>query len=289
MAAALASWFEVQLTLVSADFLHVREATVVRWRRYGKDRLYVTSADGVRLGWRDLLTGQDHIEAGAHAAEYQAALARRAVDTDQPSATSAEPAAPEPAFETVGASRPQLAGEDLATRRAGAAARERAVALRDAAPIRTLLARAMGVRTNERAWRLGADGEEKVAVQLARLTRNEPLWRVLHAVPVGERGADIDHVVIGPGGVFTLNAKHHPAGWVWVRGDTFIVNGTRHPYLRNSRFEATRAARLLNAACGFPVIVTGIVVPVDADRLLIKQPPADVRVVNRMALVTWLP
>jgi hypothetical protein len=36
-------------------------AVVVRWRRYGKDRLYVTAADGTKLGYRDLLSGQDHV------------------------------------------------------------------------------------------------------------------------------------------------------------------------------------------------------------------------------------
>jgi hypothetical protein len=32
---------------------------------------------------------------------------------------------------------------------------------------------------------------------------------VLHAVPVGDRGSDIDHVVIGHGGVYTVNTKTH--------------------------------------------------------------------------------
>ena len=110
----------------------------------------------------------------------------------------------------------------------------------------------------------------------------------MHAVPVGERGSDIDHVVIGPGGVFTLNAKHHPGGKLWVGGDTFMVNGQRHPYIRNSRHEAVRAGRLLTAACGFPVRVAGVVVPVGADKSMIKAQPDGVQVVNRMRLVDWL-
>jgi hypothetical protein len=66
-----------------------------------------------------------------------------------------------------------------------------------------------------------------------------------------------------------------------------LVNGHRHPYIRSSRFEAARASKLLSAACGFPVNVTGVVVPVGADQLTIKTPPADVRVGNRVALVGW--
>ena len=81
------------------------------------------------------------------------------------------------------------------------------MAHRQAAPVKTLLARVLGVHTDERAWRIGADGEEAVAARLAKLGGH---WRVLHAVPVGDRGSDIDHVVIGPAVVFTINSKHHP-------------------------------------------------------------------------------
>ena len=111
---------------------------------------------------------------------------------------------------------------------------------------------------------------------------------MLHAIPVGENGADIDHLVIGCGGVYTLNAKHHPGGKVWVAGNTFLVNGQRQPYLRNSRHEAQRASNLLTAACGFPVFAVGVVVPVGADDLTIKKAPDGVHVINRMRLARWL-
>lgn len=178
--------------------------------------------------------------------------------------------------------------EDLAARRPGAEAREQAVALRRAAPVRTFLARVLGVHTDERAWRVGADGEQKVADQLDKLIRRDPRWRVIHAIPVGDRGSDIDHLVIGPGGVYSLNAKHHPGAKVWVAGNTFMANGQRQPYLRNSRHEAERACKLLTAATGREVLVTGVVVPVGADDLVIKQAPIGVEVVNRMRLVKWL-
>jgi hypothetical protein len=49
-------------------------------------------------------------------------------------------------------------------------------------------------------------------------------------------------------GVFTINTKAHREAPVWVGGDTVMVNGRKHPYVRNSRHEATRAGRLLTAA-----------------------------------------
>lgn len=36
--------------------------TVRRWTRYGKDRLYVATADGVKVGWLDLVTGDTTVE-----------------------------------------------------------------------------------------------------------------------------------------------------------------------------------------------------------------------------------
>jgi len=131
----------------------------------------------------------------------------------------------------------------------------------------------VGAKTNERAWRIGADGEEAVADQLAKLG---PQWQVLHAVRVGDRGSDIDHVVIGPAGVFTVNAKHHPHANVWVGGDTFLVNGQRAPYVRNSRHEALRAAQLLTEQAGFPVEVTGVIAVIGAHKgFTVKKQPED--------------
>jgi hypothetical protein len=39
--------------------------TVARWRRYGNDRLYVSTVEGTRVGWHDLLSGETHVEATA--------------------------------------------------------------------------------------------------------------------------------------------------------------------------------------------------------------------------------
>lgn len=127
-----------------------------------------------------------------------------------------------------------------------------------------------------------------MAAQLAGLVRHDPRWRVLHAIPVGTHGADIDHLVIGPGGVFSLNAKHHPNAAVWVGGDAFLVQGRRHPYVRNSRHEAVRAGRLLSEASDVQTHVRGVIVPVKARSVKIKAMPADVAVVPWRQIGAWL-
>ena len=38
------------------------EFVLLRWRRHGKDRLYVARADGTKVGYWDLLTDEAHPE-----------------------------------------------------------------------------------------------------------------------------------------------------------------------------------------------------------------------------------
>jgi hypothetical protein len=142
-------------------------------------------------------------------------------------------------------------------------------------------------RRERSAWRHGADGEESLAAELWRIARPGQ-WRYLHSVPVGSRGSDIDHVLIGPAGVFTINTKNHRGSNIWVGGNTFMVNGARHPYIRNSRHEAVRAGRLLSQACGFPVEARGVIAVIDPRNFTIKEQPADVAVTTRVQLSRWL-
>lgn len=209
--------------------------------------------------------------------------------TDPPSTDLAvgEPPSPELAAcgsETALGSAADELWRDLGSNRPGELVRAQADGLRRAAPFRTILARLAHVHTDERAFRIGAKGEEIVGHRLDRLG---PAWRVLHSVQVGNNDADIDHVVIGPGGVFTINTKHHPGGRAWVGRWAIKINGRSVPYLRNSRFEATRAADLLSAACGFPVEVQAAIVIVTT-RFDLKQQPEDVFVGGPRSVVRWL-
>ncbi|QIK68620.1 NERD domain-containing protein [Nocardioides sp. HDW12B] len=284
---------------------------VTRWRRYGKDRLYVERPDGSKVGFWDLLTDTGHAESpqgeralitavttwraradGGQSAEAPAPTCDPTLVTPSPGPEPAAALGPlpvgahvNPAPDAGGAARPWV---DLAANRPGASAREQAQAAREAAPVKTTLARVLGVHTNERAWRIGADGEEKVAAQLAKTTKKDPRWRAVHAIPIGNRGSDIDHLIVGPGGVFTVNAKNHPKANIWVGGNTFMVNGTRVPYIRNARYEAERAAKLLTVACGFPVHVEGLIVTVNATDVVIKTQPDGVSVTWRNNLPKWL-
>jgi hypothetical protein len=90
---------------------------------------------------------------------------------------------------------------------------------------------------------------------------------VLHAVPVGSGTSDIDHVLIGPAGVFTINTKNHSGQRVWVGGDTLLVNGHRTNHIRDARYEASRTTRLLASGIDGPVGVTPVIAIVDPGTL----------------------
>ena len=258
----------------------MNDLVVKRWTRYGKDRLYVSTSDGVRIGWRDLKTGETVVHAVEHAVELEAVLTAWSALVPKP--RSAADDATQVAAEAT--DRPW---RDLAMNRPGQLAREQAeselASMRARSRVGAFVVRTLDFKTDERASRVGAGGEETVGSKLEKLTKDG--WRVLHSVPVGTRGSDIDHVLVGPGGVYTINTKTHPGKRVWVSPSQVRIDGRPVPYLRNSRFEADRAKRMLTEACGFPVFVkpvlvflTGTAIP----NVTIKERPEDVVILDRM-------
>jgi hypothetical protein len=122
-------------------------------------------------------------------------------------------------------------------------------------------------------WYVGALGELDVARRLGGLG---PGWYVLHSVPIGTGSSDLDHVVIGPSGVFTINTKHHRGQNVWIGGRRILVNGPRTDHLRNAKHEAKRTSQLLSVAARALVDVTPIIAVVGARRMTVRERPHDV-------------
>lgn len=289
---------------------HSGHITLHHWTRYGKEHVYANAPDGTRLGFLDVKTGIVTLEPGADPRVDDALRGW--------SATLVSASAPEPAVEPAPHQRPdsepvllvdtvtpkaaaqepisveddEPTWTDLADNRPGQGVRAEAeaawVASKDRSKFLAYAGRMLNVHTDERAWRVGADGEEAIGARLNKL--RDQGWRVLHSIPVGDRGSDIDHVLIGPGGVFTLNSKNHPGGKIWVAKYQMRVNGQVVPYLRNASHEATRASRLLSKATGMDVtvrscivVLTGTIVP----EVKIKQMPDDVMVLDRMDVPRW--
>ncbi len=174
--------------------------------------------------------------------------------------------------------------DDLALNKPGASLRVKAGEIQHVHPFLVFVLRLFGVHSQERAWRRGAEGEEEVAWRLLKLGEG---WRVLHSVPIGAGETDIDHVVIGPPGVFTLNSKNHLGKRVTVYERAIYVSGSKQPYLSKSRAEGNSATKLLSAQCSFPVTVKPMPV-IMANELNFKGRPTDVDVVARKRVAKWL-
>lgn len=136
-----------------------------------------------------------------------------------------------------------------------------------------------------RPWYTGALGERSVAARLATLPDG---WTVLHSLPVGRGGADVDHLVVGPGGVFTINTKHHVDASVWVAGRTVLVAGQRQPYAARSEAEGRRVDRIVAEVVADAPVVRPLVVVVGAKRLTVKAGPVAVTVLRAEQLRRWL-
>lgn len=238
-----------------------------RWTRYGQDRLYAEATDGTRLGYLDMRTYELHPTNPSDLPQLSAAIAAylNQVDPNGDTQTMYFPRH-DPGDWT-----------DAVTTQRAAALPDQFPVERSATPIHAALARVFGVPVEDFAWSMGADAEESLPDQLAGLGTG---WSVIDAVPVGVNGANLDHLVIGPGGVFTIDANSHPNSSVWVDGEAFLVNGTPTHYIPNSRHEGAWTSALLSAQVGRPVDVTAIIAVSDAHgSLTVKEQPWDGTVV----------
>jgi hypothetical protein len=97
------------------------------------------------------------------------------------------------------------------------------------------------------AWRRGARGERRTAHLLARLERRG--WAVLHDLAIPGTQANIDHLVVGPGGVLVIDSKQYRGrlrldryGMVW-HGRHLMVSA-----LRKALWQADQADEVLGVA-----------------------------------------
>ena len=173
--------------------------------------------------------------------------------------------------------------ESFVGRRPGGSAGDTARELHRATPMRTTLARLMRVRTAERAWRKDTTGEQVTAWWLGRLPAG---WHIFNDIAVGDRGANIDHLIVGPGGVFTVNAKNL-TGKVWVASGSIRHNGHPTDYLSKAVREAERARRLLSAAVAHGIHVRPVIA-ILADGWTIREMPPDVFVGAPRGVKNWM-
>jgi hypothetical protein len=178
--------------------------------------------------------------------------------------------------------------ESPGANRAGQVAIGELLKVQSTVPSRGMIARVFGMSPlshETHAMYRGVVGEIEVGESLDRLG---PEWTVLHALPVDSGIADIDHLVVGPAGVFVVATKNHSGQNVWASQRTLMVGGLRQPHIRNMEYEMGRAERFLTAATGGSVEVSGILAVVAAKSLVVREKHRDVAVLAAGHLIAWL-
>lgn len=150
--------------------------------------------------------------------------------------------------------------------------------------LRVLSAFFQGSRRPVSSWEKGAEGEVIVAKALSRLSRDR--WMTLHDLPLGKGGRNVDHLVIGPAGVLSVNTKNL-SGKVLVKRNAFLVGNFPDRALHIARDEAARVAQRLTSAMQTPVEVVPVIA-VLAPALEVRDEPEGVHVVEGRSIARWL-
>lgn len=155
------------------------------------------------------------------------------------------------------------------------------------APMRALLDRLLA-GSQGGARRALIDPDALLAAELVRLSGLDARWGFLQTARPVDDGTELDHWVIGPGGIYLLNAKNLPGSRLHIAGDRFLVDGRDQPYVSQIRGEAKRNADLFSSSMRWEIGVTGVIVPVNDRRLVIEHFPDDVAVIDQLDIANWL-
>lgn len=249
------------------------DLTVNPWKRHGRDRLYVNLPDGTAVAWADRATKVITIKVQKHRREAVTLLRQHLGDSATVHPAPSQPVTPPEAgsAERSRQSEPSsvrrrdrplklpemTVANDLAENRPGAKLLE-AIAARGPSPAQRAWSKVLRRSSEWDSWYTGLEGERRVGRELRRLSVYG--WRVLHGVPKSN-GGDIDHLLIGPGGVFSINTKHHSGASVWIGDEMAKVNGGPPvPYVASSKAEAAYAQAVLGRHCEFAVPVEPVLV-----------------------------
>ena len=105
-------------------------------------------------------------------------------------------------------------------------------------------------------------------------------WRVLHAIPLPSHSV-VAHLLIGPGGVFTLRTAYHRRAHARVGQDSVRLGRRRtEPYVRLALREAEAASLVLSRGCGALVEAQPVLVLAGVSRITVAPGAGSVRVLR---------
>jgi hypothetical protein len=114
-------------------------------------------------------------------------------------------------------------------------------------------------------------------------------WRVLDNVPAGRRGR-LEYLVIGPGGVFAITARHNARDTICLGAQSLLVGDRRVHHGRISRKDAEDVSARLTESVGYPIPVTALVLIVGDRRFVVpdQHEGAAVRLATPAGGVRWM-
>ncbi|GHH78709.1 hypothetical protein [Promicromonospora soli] len=124
-----------------------------------------------------------------------------------------------------------------------------------------------------RAIRRRISGARAVAGELWELVARRPTWRVLQSVQSDGGALELDQLVIGPGGIFSIHTVYRPEQEITADA---ALN------------EARRTQEILGRATRVPITVQPVIVFVRADEPQVAGPPNGFEVLTADELVPWL-
>ncbi|WP_166404806.1 nuclease-related domain-containing protein [Labedella endophytica] len=173
-------------------------------------------------------------------------------------------------------------------RRPGQVCIDRAAVARAGSVPPSLVRRAFGgspVGAPEREAFEAAMGERIVGRELDSLPDG---WIVLHSIPAPGASGDLDHVVIGPPGLFAVTTCFVGGDRVFVAEDYLLARGERIPFARPAVSAARRTAQLAGRALPPSVAVRGVVAVAGARGVRIGARTRSVDVRDARVLREWL-
>ncbi len=157
---------------------------------------------------------------------------------------------------------------------------------------------------------LDRDARRSYSGALAELAIEEALaalgsaWTVLHSVPIAVDGSEgrpdtasdatvVDHLLIGPAGIFTITTHSHAGQSIWVGERTFLVDDERLSHLAAADDAGSAVSRFLAAALAaegtkLDAVVAPCIVVDAPETLEIRQRTGRTTVITAHTFAPWL-
>ena len=145
----------------------------------------------------------------------------------------------------------------------------------------------IAIADRQRFGRRAGHAADAVRAKLCALESGDT--HVLESVSLSHSGCEIEHLVIGPAGIFTVAVHDDRAHEIRVDHYGMTLDGVAVPYLRQAKFEAEQVARVLGNHLIFdvPVYACLVLTGSHASQVHYDRRPSGVSVLEKADVPRW--